>query len=133
MTNSLNLRITATVLFVNNLDTCRVFYRDVLGFEETFTDDVSVAYRVDEQDFVLLRTSEAVNMISAEAVSPGQPGGPRVLLCAHAADIDATFDALRERGLPFIKPPKDQHWGRRTAYFADPEGNLWELWQPLAT
>jgi catechol 2,3-dioxygenase-like lactoylglutathione lyase family enzyme len=131
MTNSLKLRITSTVLFVDDLDTCRAFYRDVLGFEETFTDEVSVAYRVEEQDFVLLQRSEAVNMISAEAVSPGLPGGPRVLLCIHTAGIDASFHALGGRGLLFIKPPKDQQWGRRTAYFADPEGNLWELWQPL--
>lgn len=127
-----SLKITATVVFVDDLEGCRAFYRDVLGFTETFTDSVSVAFRVDEHDFVLLKTSEAAQMISAEAVSLGHPGGHRVLLCAHATDIDATYDALREKGLVFIKPPVDQDWGRRTAYFADPEGNLWELWQPLA-
>jgi len=131
MTHALSFKITATVLFVDDLDTCTAFYRDLLGFEDTFTDAVSVAFRVDEHDLVLLKTSEAANMISAGAISLGQPGGHRVLLCAFVEDIDATCDALRGKGLSFIRPPIDQPWGRRTAYFADPEGNLWELWQPL--
>ena len=32
-----------------------------------------------------------------------------------------------------LKPPTTQPWGLRTAYFADPEGNLWEINQPVAS
>jgi len=54
-----------------------------------------------------------------------------VLLCAGVDDVDAEYAALTAKGLKFIKPPVDQPWGRRTAYFADPEGNLWELFHML--
>lgn len=123
--------ISAAVLFVQDLNKCMTFYRDVLGVPMTFNDDVSFAFKMGEQDFVLLKISAAVEMITEEAVAPNQAGGHRVLLCAGVEDVDAVYKSLTAKGLTFIKPPVSQAWGRRTAYFADPEGNLWELWHSL--
>ena len=47
-------KIEATVLFVHNLDACTTFYRDTLGFKTTFSDDVSIGFKLGEQDFLLL-------------------------------------------------------------------------------
>ena len=125
-------KLTATVVFVNDLDTCMRFYEDKLGLEQTFTDSVSAGYRMEDQDFLLLKFEAAADMVGEEALSYEGETGPRVLLCLGVEDVDASYAALREKGVAFLKPPKDQAWGRRTAYFADPEGNLWELWHPLA-
>ncbi|MBN8640152.1 MAG: VOC family protein [Anaerolineae bacterium] len=124
-------RVNATVLFVQDLDKCLRFYRDTLGFAHTFSDDVSHAFRLDDQDFVVLTVDAAAAMITPEAVGVSATGGHRVLLCAGVDDVDAVYQALTAQGIAFIKPPQDQAWGRRTAYFADPEGNLWELYQML--
>jgi lactoylglutathione lyase len=121
-------RIDATVLFVRDLDACMKFYRDIIGFEMTFSDDVSFAFRTTDQDFVVLKDSAAAEMVGADAV--GKATG-RVLLCAGVENVDNVYTALTAKGVAFIKPPKDQAWGRRTAYFADPEGNLWELYHLL--
>jgi uncharacterized glyoxalase superfamily protein PhnB len=53
------------------------------------------------------------------------------MLCADVADVDAVYQTLTAKGVAFIKPPIDQDWGWRTAYFADPEGNIWELRQAI--
>lgn len=124
-------RVDAAVIFVRDLDTCATFYRDMLGFRETFRDSVSVAFRMDDQDFVLLEEAAAADMMTAEAVSLGKETGHRVLLCSGVENVDAVYEALTAKGAVFIKPPKDQPWGRRTAYLADPEGNLWELYHML--
>ncbi|HEX2906491.1 MAG TPA: VOC family protein [Phototrophicaceae bacterium] len=124
-------KLTATVLFVQDLDKCMQFYQDIFGLESPFTDANSAAYRMDDHDFVLLKTTAAAQMLSAEAVALDKEAGHRVLLCLAVDDVDATYQALMAKGLTFITPPKSQDWGRRTTYFADPEGNLWELWQPL--
>ena len=42
-------------------------------------------------------------------------------------NVDAAYQALSAKGVRFLRPPTDQPWGLRTAYFADPEGNLWEI------
>ncbi len=126
-------KIGATVLFVKDLDKCAAFYRDVLGFAQTFTDDVSVAYRVDDHDFVVLKVSAAVKMIGEKTLSPEQVMGHRMLLCADVDSVDATYQSLTSKGVAFIHAPADQPWGIRSAYFADPEGNLWEIRQRLAS
>lgn len=124
-------KIDATVLFVKNLDNCTAFYRDVLGLEVTFSDDVSIGFRVEGQDFLLLKFSSAVEMIGEEALSSNDGGACKVLLCAGVENVDAVHAALEAKGVAFIRPPINQPWGRRTAYFADPEGNLWEIFQNL--
>ena len=123
--------IAATVLIVQDLEKCTVFYRDTLGLPVTFSDDVSIGFRLEGQDFLLLKVSAAAQMVGEQALSLDQGAGHRVLLCAGVEDVDTTYQALMAKGLAFIKPPVSQAWGRRTAYFADPEGNLWELWHSL--
>jgi catechol 2,3-dioxygenase-like lactoylglutathione lyase family enzyme len=44
-------------------------------------------------------------------------------------DVDATFEALRNKGVKFIKDPHDEPWGGRMASFLDPDGNLLEIMQ----
>ncbi len=124
-------RIDAAVLFVQDLDKCMMFYRDQLGFPVTFNDDNSFAFRLEDQDFVLLKLSAAANMVGEEALSLHNEAGHRVLLCVGVEDVDAVYKAFTAKGVAFVKPPISQPWGRRTAYFADPEGNLWELWHSL--
>ena len=124
-------KIDAAVLFVQDLDKCMKFYRDQLGFPVTFNDDNSFAFRLEDQDFVLLKLSAAANMVGEEALSLHNEAGHRVLLCVGVEDVDAVYKAFTAKGVAFVKPPISQPWGRRTAYFADPEGNLWELWHSL--
>ncbi len=45
--------------------------------------------------------------------------------------VDAAIEGLRAKGARITKEPEDAEWGGRSAYWADPEGNLWEVaWAP---
>jgi lactoylglutathione lyase len=70
-------------------------------------------------------------MVSSEPLDFSREGSPRVLLAAGVEDVDAAHETLAAKGARFLRPPTDQPWGLRTAYFADPEGNLWEINQPI--
>jgi lactoylglutathione lyase len=124
-------KVNGVVLIVQDLDRCMTFYRDTLGLPVTFSDAVSFAFRLEDQDFVLLTVPAAVEMMGEEAVSSHLEAGHRFFLCTDVDDVDAAYKTLTAKGVAFIKPPKDQPWGLRTAYFADPEGNLWEFRHPL--
>lgn len=124
-------KISATVLIVQDLERCMQFYRDILGLEVVFSDPNSFAFRMEGQDFLLLDEAAAAQEISEAAVAVGQGAGRRVMLCVGVDDVNAAYEGLTAKGVSFIKPPIDQPWGRRTTYFADPEGNLWEMWQML--
>ena len=124
--------LTATVLFVQDVKKCRAFYEDIFGWNVLFEDDHSAAYRLEGgHDFVLLHTSAAAEQIGEENLTFDHGLGHRMMLCLGVDNVDETCDDLVAKGVKLLKPPKSQHWGRRTAYFADPEGNIWELWHYL--
>jgi len=68
-------KINATVLFVDDLDTCAAFYRDTLGFKVGFSDDASVAFGTKDQDFLLLKIGNAVEMVGEESAGAWSRGG----------------------------------------------------------
>ena len=124
-------RIDATVLFVRDLARSLTFYRDTLGLEVKNSDPNSVAFLMEDRYLLLLEVSAAADLIPSEASALKIEGGPRVLLAAGVEDVDAAYEELKARGVTFLRPPTNQPWGLRTAHFADPEGNLWEINQSI--
>ena len=48
-------------------------------------------------------------------------------------EVATALAAARDAGATVIAEPVDLDWGGRSAYFADPEGNAWEIaWLPGA-
>lgn len=125
-------RIDATVLLVRDLAKSTMFYQDTLGFEMKESDADSASFVLGDQYFLLLGASTAAGLFGEGAHDLKIGGGPQVLLAASVEDVDATYEALKAKGVAFIRPPTDQSWGLRTAHFADPDGNFWEINQPVA-
>lgn len=126
-------RVAATVLFVRDLPRCVAFYRDTLGLEVTESTPELASFHMENVYFLLLTAPTAAHMVSEQPLELNLESGPRGMLAAGVEDIDATYNTLQARGVTFLRPPTDQTWGLRTAYFADPEGNLWEINQPIAS
>lgn len=48
-----------------------------------------------------------------------------------AEAVDAAIAAAADAGARVMAEPRTMDWGGRSAYFADPEGNVWEVaWVP---
>ncbi len=126
-------KLMATELIVRDLAICTAFYRDILGLEirEGETTSDSVSFQIDNVYFFLLEAKGAAQMVSSEPLDFSMEGSPHVLLAAGVEDVDAAYETLSTKGVRFLRPPTDQPWELRTAYFADPEGNLWEINQPI--
>lgn len=80
-----------------------------------------------------MTTSGAAELIGSEASALKIEGGPRSLLAVEVEDVDAMYAALKAKGATLLRPPTDQPWGLRTAHFADPEGNPWEIHQSITS
>jgi uncharacterized glyoxalase superfamily protein PhnB len=78
----------------------------------------------------LLAVSEAHGLIAPVPVAAAGAGA-RALLTINVDDVDAVGAELKEHGVKLINGPVNQPWGRRTAAFADPAGNVWEIAQEL--
>lgn len=126
-------KIMAIELIVRDLARCTTFYRDILGLQvrESESTPDSISFQIENVYFFLLEASGASQMVSEKALELKIEGGPRVLLAAGVDDVDTAYEQLKAKGVTFLRPPTDQPWGLRTAYFADPEGNLWEINQSI--
>lgn len=124
-------KIEAMVLFVQDLDKCTTFYRDTFKLQYQGSDAHSASFLLQNGLYlILLSPAGAADLLGTQESALSIGGGPRGLLAASVADVDATYEALKAQGITFVRPPTNQRWGLRTAHFADPEGNLWEINQP---
>jgi len=127
-------KIEAKVLFVQDLNTCTAFYRDTFKLNYRGSDADSSTFMLQEGLYLILLSPEGAADLLGTSVGDMKIGtGSRGLLAANVADVDAAYEELQAKGVTFVRPPTDQRWGLRTAHFADPEGNLWEINQPVRT
>lgn len=53
--------------------------------------------------------------------------------CREKSEVAEVVDAARAAGARVLKAPHDVFWGGHIAYFADPDGHVWEIaWNPKA-
>jgi predicted enzyme related to lactoylglutathione lyase len=48
-------------------------------------------------------------------------------------DIRADYERMRAKGAHFLYPPKKMDWGESLTEFVDPDGNRFDLKQPVST
>jgi uncharacterized protein len=80
-----------------------------------------------------------LDLLAAEAGlperdSPGAFKGYTLAVNVDAEEqVDAAIAAAGEAGATILAEPVTRDWGGRSGYFADPEGNAWEVaWIPGA-
>jgi catechol 2,3-dioxygenase-like lactoylglutathione lyase family enzyme len=65
------------------------------------------------------------------AVPPSAPSSFKGFTLAwnagSRAGVDAIMQHARQAGATITKPAQEVFWGGYSGYFADPEGNLWEV------
>ena len=116
-----------TNLYCADLDASLRFYRDLLGFTETFRYPREGApLHVELQ---LGGTVIAVSTLDAIA-GYGLPAirGEPFELAIGAEDTDAAVETMRAAGVPVLAGPLDAPNGHRVAYVADPDGNRVRIW-----
>jgi lactoylglutathione lyase len=115
-------------LYTNDIEAGIRFYRDFLGFVETFRtpkDGVPEHVELELNGFGLgLGTVEAARRVHAVDASPGSPAMVVVLWCD---DVDRAFELLSAAGAPVLQAPHDTGSRNRNALLRDPDGNLVEI------
>jgi lactoylglutathione lyase len=126
-------KIEAMVLFVQDLDGCTAFYRDTFNLPYKGSDADAATFLLEEGLYlILLSPAGAADLLGTQVNALSIKGGPRGLLAASVADVDAAYEELKAKAVTFVLPPTNQPWGLRMAHFADPEGNLWEINHSIA-
>jgi catechol 2,3-dioxygenase-like lactoylglutathione lyase family enzyme len=129
---STNLKkISVVVLFVADIERSIAFYRDTLGIPLKFRDDASAAFDFDATMLIVLTIAGAQDLLTEDAVAVSRPAGATSQLVSFVDDVDSLYGELLAKGVEFVRQPVDRDWGLRTAHFKDPDGNIWEIAQPI--
>jgi catechol 2,3-dioxygenase-like lactoylglutathione lyase family enzyme len=120
--------IGAITLYVPDLGEARKFYADAFGLDAQPMDDDAAMLRF-ESIFVFLGRSSATPQPLPEVLEQAGKGAGQFAIIVD--DVDAVCTEIAGRGVHLLTGPADRDWGMRTATFADPGGNIWEIAQEL--
>ena len=122
-------KISMITFAAQDLERMITFYRDGLGFptHNYAPGDTMVMFRLEGSWLGLFpRAAHAADAgLSAEG-----SGFSGVTLSHNEPSKEAVDQAFAEAlaaGATAVKTPQDVYWGGYSGYFADPEGNLWEV------
>jgi lactoylglutathione lyase len=108
----------APSIYITDLDLTLTFYRDGLGFSLLHVDDPPRRIVVSQGSAVLHLDIE-----------PAKAGTSRIHMLVD--DLDSVCDRLAKAGIKLVQPPTVQEWGLRDIWVADPDGNVFELAEPV--
>jgi lactoylglutathione lyase len=115
-------------LYTRDIEAGLRFYRDLLGFTETFRTPHEgvpshVELRLDGFMIGLGSVEAARDVHGVEAA----PGSPAMIIVLWTDDVDAAYRDLVAAGVPAIQQPHDTGNNNRSAVLRDPDGNLVEV------
>lgn len=119
MTRPLKIDCANTIIYCRRWRECVTFYRDGLGFEETFSNDWFVELAITRSARLSVADALRASIESAE--------GRGLTVTLKVTDARAARKALAARGL--VAGEIRRHaWGAEVFHLRDPDGNRVELW-----
>jgi uncharacterized protein len=120
--------ITDTCVLVRDLEASIAFYRDKLGFAlehraPGFADFTGAGHT--------LALWERTHIAEHAGVTVDPKAKASLAIAVRlpdAAQLDAAYQELSANGVAFARPPADYPWNARCAYFAGPDGEIWEIY-----
>lgn len=128
-------RVSFVTIVTQDLPKLRLFYQG-LGWEESkISSDTYAVFKTVGVILTLFPVAEMAAEMQVELVSDDHysAGVTLAVNVYQKEEVDKAIKIVRNAGGTILREPSDAFWGGRTAYFADPEKNLWEVaWNPAA-
>ncbi len=115
------------IVLCDDLERMKIFYRDLFDFAIDSESDTGLTFRAGA---VLLSLRKRTRTYDGSGTRPQLPGLQLAFLVA-ADEVDQCYEQLVAKNVKILEPPTDQPRGHRTVYFADPEGNMLEVYAEI--
>jgi len=122
-------KIQWIIIIANDVKKLKEFYSEKLRFRivREVVEDGFVQFQLGKQFFALFDKNKVAEILGPEFVTDDFKKAKTIYSFSEPENFDEQYETLKSQGVEFIKEPAVQPWGQKTAYFADPEGNIWEI------
>lgn len=118
--------IHTTAVYVSDYDRSLTYYTEKLGWEKR--EDVPMGGDGRWLTVGIPGATTTINLAGPDMHGQHTPGGMSGVAII-SDDIDAGYDRLVAAGVSFTGPVVAEPWGDRSAWFSDPDDNLFYLIQ----
>ena len=123
-------KIGLVTVLTNNIQSLKSFYSDILGFRiqtdlGSYVEFDSEGVRVAICEIEVMK--KATNHPSYQEQRKGH-SFELAFPVGSPEDVDTTYNEIVAKGATPIKDPEMMPWGRKTAFIADPDGNIHEIY-----
>lgn len=126
----MGVKLAAIGIFVTDLKTMIEFYRDVIGLDIDCDGQGPYAeFKHESIRFMMYERKELSGYLGTEVSFPRGLNGTFELAIdlPRFSDVDEEFKRVTKLGAKPVLSPRNEPWGMRTCYIADPDGNLIEI------
>jgi catechol 2,3-dioxygenase-like lactoylglutathione lyase family enzyme len=132
-------KYVCALIAVSDIDRSRVFYEELLGQKVIADFGVNVAF---EGSFAIHERTHFADLLGEETVtSPKATGSAADGTGRHPiatgelyfedGEIEVLERSLRDAGVPFVHPIREQPWAQRVFRCMDPDGHIVEVGEPM--
>lgn len=120
-------RFAGVCIITKDVDRLGNFYHELLQVDYEREGD-NLAFSTEGALFTIYSVRGMEHMAPGSMEGAGQGS---FTIEFEVENVDREFEHLTEMGIPCIKPPITYPWGRRSAWFRDPDGNIINLFTPV--
>src|SRR5215212_6168219 len=123
----MNQHLHIVTLGVSDLEISRKFYTETLGWKPSRPQEGIVFFQAGGVVLALFPCQELAKDALVPAEGNGFSGFSLAYNARSEAEVDEIISDLKSKDVTILKEPQKVFWGGYSSYFADPDGNCWEV------
>jgi catechol 2,3-dioxygenase-like lactoylglutathione lyase family enzyme len=114
-------------LGVSDLEVSQKFYTETLGWKVSRPQEGITFFQAGGVVLALFPREELAKDALISAEGHGLAQFSLAYNVQSEAEVDEIISDLKAKGVKILKEPQKVFWGGYSSYFADPDGNCWEV------
>jgi len=123
--------INLVTIWTDNIENMKAFYSETMGFKIINDLGDYVEFENTGVRFAICNRSVMFEYSDLFKVRHSGQGSELAFPCDSVEELDESYRTLIRNGAKGIHEPQNMPWRQRTALFADPDGNIHEIFTEL--
>ena len=124
----MNQHLHLVTLGVRDFETSRKFYTEILGWKPSSSSDEDITFfQAGGVVISIFQREKLAEDVRIDSEGNGFAGFTLAYNAQSESEVDEIIGDLKSKGVKILKEPQKVFWGGYSSYFADPDGNCWEV------